>query len=244
MSQWRYLTNAVERCGGKTTGWLQGEPTLEEVFLDPIVNLMMQRNEVDPDDLRMFFDDVRRGLEGQRGRHPTWDRPHVMHPRTRFCVTPVRTPESFTRARGSSSDLRSDKPARWTRELVMLNSPLVHSARPPLNAHFKDSRGSYAETQRPALGLPSVFLDFNIGHRRQVIGNSKATRWCHVAWTSSMMVDDISDVGRFAPRVKAKAQIALSNRSQRWVLSKRITNRCRFASASSSSARSRQPAAA
>jgi hypothetical protein len=44
--------------------WLQGEPTLDDVLSDPTVLTMMKRDDVDPDDLRMFLEDVRSGLEG------------------------------------------------------------------------------------------------------------------------------------------------------------------------------------
>lgn len=50
----------------------------------------------------------------------------------------------------------------------------------PAKRPSKDSRGSYAETKYSALGLPSVFLGFVIGHRCQVIGNSEVIRWTHV----------------------------------------------------------------
>ena len=49
----------------------------------------------------------------------------------------------------------------------------------PAKRPSKDSQGSYAETQYSALGSPSVFLGFVIGHRCQVIGNSEVT-WIHV----------------------------------------------------------------
>jgi hypothetical protein len=49
----------------KTMGWLQGEPTLEDVFSDPTVHVLMERDDVDPDDLRMFLEDVKSALEGQ-----------------------------------------------------------------------------------------------------------------------------------------------------------------------------------
>jgi hypothetical protein len=44
-------------------GWLQDEPTLEDVFSDPTVRVLMERNDVDPDDLRMFLEDVKSALE-------------------------------------------------------------------------------------------------------------------------------------------------------------------------------------
>jgi hypothetical protein len=68
---------------------------------------------------------------------------------------------------------------------VVTEVAVDQDARPPLNAHLKDSRGSDAETQYSALGLPSVFLGFVIGHRCQVIGNSEVARWNHVIYASS-----------------------------------------------------------
>jgi len=49
----------------KMMGWLQGEPTLEDVFSDPTVHVLMERDDVDPDDLRVLLEDVRSALEGQ-----------------------------------------------------------------------------------------------------------------------------------------------------------------------------------
>jgi len=46
-------------------GWLQGEPTLEDVLSDPTVHALMERDDVDPDDLRVFLEDVRSALEGE-----------------------------------------------------------------------------------------------------------------------------------------------------------------------------------
>jgi hypothetical protein len=51
-------------------GWLQGEPTLDEVFSDPTVHVLMERDDVDPDDLRTLLEDVRSALEGE-GVSPT-----------------------------------------------------------------------------------------------------------------------------------------------------------------------------
>jgi hypothetical protein len=42
--------------------WLHGEPTLEDVFSDPTVHTLMERDQVDPDDLRIFLEDVKAGL--------------------------------------------------------------------------------------------------------------------------------------------------------------------------------------
>jgi hypothetical protein len=46
-------------------GWLQGEPTLEDVFSDPTVHVLMEWDDVDPDDLRVFLEDVKSALEEQ-----------------------------------------------------------------------------------------------------------------------------------------------------------------------------------
>jgi hypothetical protein len=66
------------------------------------------------------------------------------------------------------------------RKLVTGNFVSGALSKTPAKRPSKDSRGSYAGTQYSALGLPSVFLDFVIGHRCQVIGNSEITRWLHV----------------------------------------------------------------
>jgi hypothetical protein len=49
----------------ETMGWLQGEPTLEDVLSDPTVHVLMERDDVDPDDLRTLLEDVRSALEGE-----------------------------------------------------------------------------------------------------------------------------------------------------------------------------------
>ena len=51
-------------------GWLQGEPTLDDVFSDPTVHVLMERDDVDPDDLRVFLEDVKSALE-ERGARAT-----------------------------------------------------------------------------------------------------------------------------------------------------------------------------
>ena len=90
-------------------GWLQGEPTLEDVLSDPTVHALMKRDDVDPDNFRMFLGDVRRALEGQVDRQPasgsmprslhTWE-PSPRHaPASVFRVTHGRTPEHHPRAR-------------------------------------------------------------------------------------------------------------------------------------------------
>jgi hypothetical protein len=45
--------------------WLEGEPTLDDVLSDPTVLVLMERDDVDPDDLRMFLEDVGSALEDQ-----------------------------------------------------------------------------------------------------------------------------------------------------------------------------------
>jgi hypothetical protein len=46
-------------------GWLQGEPTLEDVLSDPTVHVLMERDDVDPDGLRTLLEGVRSALEGE-----------------------------------------------------------------------------------------------------------------------------------------------------------------------------------
>jgi hypothetical protein len=50
---------------GDTMRWLQGEPTLEDVLSDPTVHVLMERDDVDPDDLRALLENVRTTLEGR-----------------------------------------------------------------------------------------------------------------------------------------------------------------------------------
>jgi hypothetical protein len=38
--------------------WLKGEPTLSETLEDPVIQMMMRRDRVDPDRLRALLDDV------------------------------------------------------------------------------------------------------------------------------------------------------------------------------------------
>jgi len=38
--------------------WLKGEPTLSETLEDPVIQMMMRRDRVDPDHLRALLDDV------------------------------------------------------------------------------------------------------------------------------------------------------------------------------------------
>ena len=60
------LPNATNEVKEETMGWLQGEPTLEDVLSDPTVHVLMERDDVDPDDLRVFLEDVKSALE-ERG---------------------------------------------------------------------------------------------------------------------------------------------------------------------------------
>jgi hypothetical protein len=47
-------------------GWFEGEPTLEEVFSDPTVHVLMERDVVNPDDLRLLLEHVKSAIEGRR----------------------------------------------------------------------------------------------------------------------------------------------------------------------------------
>jgi hypothetical protein len=66
----RYQTNAK----GEAMRWLQGEPTLDDVLSDPTVLALMKRDEVDPDDLLMFLEDVSSALEARLRRRPRQSR--------------------------------------------------------------------------------------------------------------------------------------------------------------------------
>ena len=50
--------------------WLTGEPTIEDVLSDPVVNALMKRDDVDPAVLRRLLEDIARALEGSQGAHP------------------------------------------------------------------------------------------------------------------------------------------------------------------------------
>jgi hypothetical protein len=39
--------------------WLTGEPELSDILADPVIQLMMRRDRVDPDHLQAFLQDVR-----------------------------------------------------------------------------------------------------------------------------------------------------------------------------------------
>ncbi|HXP73705.1 MAG TPA: hypothetical protein VN823_06120 [Stellaceae bacterium] len=39
--------------------WLTGEPELRDILADPVIQLMMRRDRVNPDHLRAFLHDVR-----------------------------------------------------------------------------------------------------------------------------------------------------------------------------------------
>jgi hypothetical protein len=59
------VTNTTKKnAKGGTMEWLKGEPTLDDVLSDPTIHALMERDEVDPDDFRMFLEDVRSALEG------------------------------------------------------------------------------------------------------------------------------------------------------------------------------------
>src|SRR5713226_6998103 len=74
--------NVLNKVEEEAMRWLQGEPTLEDVLSDPTVHALMKRDDADPDNFRMFLEDVRRALEGQADRQPAsvpGSLPHVMH---------------------------------------------------------------------------------------------------------------------------------------------------------------------
>jgi hypothetical protein len=43
--------------------WLSGEPTIDEMLVDPTVITMMKRDGVEPDDVRLLVRDVSRRLK-------------------------------------------------------------------------------------------------------------------------------------------------------------------------------------
>jgi hypothetical protein len=50
----------------ETMGSMEGEQTLEDLFSDPIVHVLMERDDVDPDDLCMFLEDVMTSARSSR----------------------------------------------------------------------------------------------------------------------------------------------------------------------------------
>lgn len=53
--------------------WLKGEPKLRDVLADPVIQLMMQRDRVDPDQLHAFL----RNVKDARVRADLWGMPMV-----------------------------------------------------------------------------------------------------------------------------------------------------------------------
>ncbi|MDB5411004.1 MAG: hypothetical protein JWL84_5916 [Rhodospirillales bacterium] len=51
--------------------WLQGEPKLDEVLADPIVQAILIRDHVDADGLRRFLTGVQR-RRSERARYEAW----------------------------------------------------------------------------------------------------------------------------------------------------------------------------
>ena len=43
--------------------WLYGEPTLEDMLADPTINVLMERDEVDPDALALFLEEIKAALQ-------------------------------------------------------------------------------------------------------------------------------------------------------------------------------------
>ena len=118
-------------------GWLQGEPTLEDVLSDPTVHALMKRDDVDPDDFRTFLEDVRRALEGQVDRQPASDSmPRSLHTQEPSCTCERFPRDARAHARASSAREEgygrrhvSTIPRR-ERRLVAGNSPLRNQQDP------------------------------------------------------------------------------------------------------------------
>jgi hypothetical protein len=50
----------------EATGWLRGEPRLDDLLADPVLDSLLRSDRVDPARFRAFLDEVRRGA---RARH-------------------------------------------------------------------------------------------------------------------------------------------------------------------------------
>ena len=131
-------------------GWLQDEPTLEDVFSDPTVHVLMERDDVDPDDLRMFLEDVKSALE-ERGMCRqlasdvmprslrNWE-PSLRHASGGITARRLGKRPGIIRARGRamaglSQRLSLADPPNFG------NWPVAQTARPPLNAHLRTRGG-------------------------------------------------------------------------------------------------------
>ena len=57
------------------TGWLCGEPRLDELLADPVVFSLMRSDRVDPVRFRAFLDEVRRSARARRQRERENDIP-------------------------------------------------------------------------------------------------------------------------------------------------------------------------
>jgi hypothetical protein len=88
--------------------WLDDEPTLEDVFSDPTVHALMERDGVDPDDLRILIENVKSALQ-EEGVSST-SRRHSLPKVMRLGATPrdaQATPELRPRTReGHGETLR------------------------------------------------------------------------------------------------------------------------------------------
>jgi hypothetical protein len=61
------VTNTTKKnAKGEAMRWLQGEPKLDDVLSAPTIRALMERDGVDPTDLRMFLEDVSGALERSR----------------------------------------------------------------------------------------------------------------------------------------------------------------------------------
>ena len=51
--------------------WLQGEPKLDDVLSDPVIQAILIRDRIDPDGLRRFLVGIRR-KRSERARYEAW----------------------------------------------------------------------------------------------------------------------------------------------------------------------------
>ena len=57
------------------TGWLRGEPRLDELLADPVLSSLMRSDRVDPVRFRVFIDEARRKVRARRQRERENDIP-------------------------------------------------------------------------------------------------------------------------------------------------------------------------
>jgi|GraSoiStandDraft_2_1057267.scaffolds.fasta_scaffold767838_2 hypothetical protein len=59
----------------EATGWLCGEPRLDELLADPVLDSLMRSDRVDPVRFRIFLDEVRRKARARHRRERAGDLP-------------------------------------------------------------------------------------------------------------------------------------------------------------------------